>query len=109
MIDHFTDNNGVSYHRRAEFGFCLVEDKAFEKYQKQQANDFIERLKRRNESRKRRGVHVVSEREAIKRAARYREALRLEMDLAITLSGRCTFQTIVIWRWNLTTNLETGE
>ena len=82
MIDHFTDNNGVSYHRRAEFGFCWVEDKAFEEYQKQQANDFIERLKRRNESRKRRGVHVVSEREAVKRAARYQEALRLEMDFS---------------------------
>ena len=76
------DENGVSYIRAAEFGFCWVEESALEKYRKEQSEMFSERLKRRNDSRRRRGVHVVSVREAKKRAARYRDALRLEMNFS---------------------------
>ena len=82
------DENGVSYIRAAEFGFCWVEESALEKYRKEQSEMFAERLKRRNDSRRRRGVHVVSVREAKKRAARYRESLRLDMNFKDYLKYR---------------------
>lgn len=87
-INYYIDENGKSYHRRAEFGGCWVEDGAFAKYCKAQSEKFLERLKQRNESRRRRHVKVVSPREAARRAERYNESLRLEMSFEEYIKGK---------------------
>ncbi len=77
--DHYIAPDGTSFHRRAEFGGCWVDDLAFDNYCKAQADRFNARLKQRNESRRRRHVKPISPREAARRAERYQESLRLEI------------------------------
>lgn len=80
MEMHYVDEDGESYHRRSEFGFCWVKDSAYEDYLRRQSEDLLKRLELRNESRRRRRVKVVSPKVAAKRAERYRESLSLDMD-----------------------------
>jgi len=80
MKMHYVDEDGESYHRRPEFGFCWVKDSAYEDYLRRQSEDLLKRLELRNKSRRRRGVKTVSPKVAAKRAERYRESLSLDMD-----------------------------
>lgn len=88
MEMHHIDEHGRSFHRRPEFGFCWVEDSAYDKWRAEQDAAASERLRRRNESRRRRGVRVVSAKEAAKRAERYRDSMSLDMDFRDYIRGR---------------------